>query len=208
MSEADAELYLANRNFNWQPLSPQELKETVRDLKCQWSIAGGWAIDLFLGKQTRNHEDIDLIVKREDQFEVQNVLEDWELWVADPPGSLRPWKKSEYIGKGLQDVWCRRTKHDPWAIQVMLYDVENNYWIFKREESIRKNLQDALIQSRDGFSILAPEVQLLYKSKALRAKDRADFESALPALNSEQKSWLKETLRKVYQGRHEWIGRL
>ncbi|MBK9324387.1 MAG: hypothetical protein IPM97_15790 [Bdellovibrionaceae bacterium] len=204
-SDLEVEIFLANLNFDWQPLSPSELINTLLNLNCRWSIAGGWAIDLFLGRQTRKHEDIDVIIKRDDQFELQEILKDWELWVADPPGVLRPWRKSEYIGKGLQDIWCRRSKNDPWRIQVMLYDVENGKWLFKRDESIRKGLKDVLITDKDGFSILAPEVQLLYKSKALRDKDRADFKNVLGHLNQQQKNWLKESLVKIYGQTHEWI---
>lgn len=162
-NDSEVESFLANLNFNWQPLSPTELRETLINLKCQWAVAGGWAIDLFLGKQTRNHEDIDIIVKREDQFEVQRALKDWELWVADPPGTLRPWRKSEFIGKGLQDIWCRRSRNDPWQIQVMLYDVENGDWIFKRDKSIRRPLNDVLIDTEEGYSLLVtrPVMRLL-----------------------------------------------
>ncbi|HND84149.1 MAG TPA: hypothetical protein PLU50_00005, partial [Pseudobdellovibrionaceae bacterium] len=132
----------------------------------------------------------------------------WELWVADPPGKLRPWRKSEYIGKGLQDIWCRRSKNEPWQIQIMLYDVEDGEWIFKRNESVRKKLEEILIETKDGYSILAPEVQLLYKSKSLRAKDRADFKSALVAMNAEQKNWLKQSLVRVYDNKHLWVDSL
>ena len=207
-NDRDVEFFLANQNFNWQPLSPVELATTLKNLKTQWSIAGGWAIDLFIGRQTRKHEDIDIIIKREDQFEIQKVLKNWELWVADPPGTLKPWKKSEFIGKGLQDIWCRRSKNDPWQIQIMLYDVENGDWLFKRDESIRKKLLDVLITSKEGQLILAPEVQLLYKSKSFRDKDMLDFENTLTALNTAQKRWLKDALIKVYGDKHEWIKRL
>ncbi len=204
-SNSEVETFLANLNFDWQPLSPNELKSTLFDLGCQWAIAGGWAIDLFLGGQTRDHADIDIILKREDQFEIQKVLKGWELWVADPPGRLRPWRKSEYIKKGLQDIWCRRSPNDPWQIQVMLFDAEEDNWIFKRNESIRRKLEEAITKSKDGYPILSPEIQLLYKSKALREKDRIDFRNALAAMSEGQKSWLKQALVKVYDQEHEWI---
>ncbi len=207
-SDRDVEFFLANKNYNWQPLSPAELATTLKNLKTQWSIAGGWAIDLFIGEQTRKHDDIDIIVKREDQFEIQKVLKNWEMWVADPPGTLKPWKKSEFICKGLQDIWCRRSKNDPWQIQIMLYDVENGDWLFKRDESIRKKLQDVLITSKNGQLILAPEVQLLYKSKSLRDKDKLDFDNTLSAMDVGQKKWLKEALIQIYGNNHEWLVKL
>ena len=204
-NDQDLEHCLANLNLNWRPLSVEELRRTLAHLKCDWAIAGGWAIDLFLDRETRRHDDIDIIIKRDDQFLLQKALKDWELWVADPPGTLRPWKKGEYIGQGLQDIWCRRSTNDPWQIQVMLYDVQDGQWVFKRNANIRCELGATIVNSRAGIRILAPEIQLLYKSKLLRDKDQADFEAALPALNESQKKWLREALITVYQGQHEWI---
>lgn len=54
----------------------------------------------------------------------------------------------------------------------MLFDTENNDWVFKRDEQIRKSLSSVTVKTEDGLSLLAPEVQLLYKSKSLRDKDQ------------------------------------
>lgn len=58
-------------DYNWKPLSVKQVKTVFKPFKHQWWIAGGWAIDLFLKKQTRPHDDIDVLVRREDQLEVQ-----------------------------------------------------------------------------------------------------------------------------------------
>ena len=179
-------------DYNWKPLSVEEVKNLFETFKPKWWIAGGWAIDLFLKKQTRQHDDIDVLIQRDDQFEIQKLLADWDLWAADPPGTLRPWKKGQFLQKGLQDIWGRKTADDPWQIQIMLFDTENNDWIFKRDESIRKSLSSITIKSENGLSLLAPEVQLLYKSKSLRKKDQLDFENTLVALSDDQKNWLKQ----------------
>lgn len=195
-------------DYNWVPLSVDEVKKVFETFKPQWWIAGGWAIDLFLKKQTRPHDDIDVLIRREDQFEIQNLLVDWDLWAADPPGTLKPWRKDEFLRKGLQDIWCRKTPKDPWQIQIMLFDTENDDWIFKRDERIRKNLSAITVKTDEGLSLLAPEVQLLYKSKSLREKDKLDFSNALSAMNEVQKAWLKEALSLVYENKHEWISKL
>lgn len=122
----------------------------------------------------------------------------WDLWAADPPGKLRPWRKGEFLGKGIQDIWIRKHADDPWRIQAMLFDVENGEWIFKRDDSIRRELSSIKMSTKDDVRFLAPEVQLLYKSKSLREKDERDFHHALPAMNSEQKAWLKSALRHIY----------
>ncbi|MGD6844537.1 nucleotidyltransferase domain-containing protein [Bacillus infantis] len=44
-----------------------------------WFVAGGWAIDLFIGKQTRPHADLEIGIFREDQQALKSYLEDWEF---------------------------------------------------------------------------------------------------------------------------------
>lgn len=192
---------------NWQPLTVMEVAKVFSEIKCDWRIAGGWAIDLFLGKQTRAHNDIDVLIQRNDQAALQTLLSGWDLWVSDPPGTLRPWKKGEFLGVDVQDIWCRKSSKDPWQFQVMLFDVENAEWIFKRDKSIRRSLKSVILTTEEGFKILSPEVQLLYKSKSLREKDKLDFEHTCAAMNAEQKNWLKQMLIKLYEN-HEWIAKL
>jgi ribosomal protein S18 acetylase RimI-like enzyme len=195
-------------DYNWKPLSVVEVKKVFEPFKSKWWIAGGWAIDLFLKKQTRPHDDIDVLIRREDQLEIQDLLADWDLWAADPPGTLKPWAKGEFLKKGLQDIWGRKTPKDPWQIQIMLFDTENGDWIFKRDESIRRSLESVAITTHDGLFLLAPEVQLLYKSKSLRAKDQQDFQNAIIAMSDDQKSWLKVALKSVYKEGHIWLNHL
>ncbi len=196
------------RDYNWAPLSLPEVQEVLRPLNCEWRVAGGWAIDLFLKKQTRIHEDVDILIMRDDQLKFQESLAAWDLWVSDPPGRLRPWKKNEFLGKGIQDIWCRRKENDPWRFQAMLFDVEKGEWIFKRKESIRADLTEITLTSEEGIQFLAPHIQLLYKSKSLRQKDQLDFSHTYPVLNPSQKTWLKNALNSVYPNGHSWMTEL
>jgi Aminoglycoside-2''-adenylyltransferase len=50
----------------WRPWRPREVAAFFAMLPIPWWIAGGWAIDLFLGRQTRRHEDIDVLILRQD----------------------------------------------------------------------------------------------------------------------------------------------
>lgn len=61
----------------WCPLTPGEVAERLGAFNGPWWIAGGWAIDLFLGRQTRPHGDTDVLVLRCDQLALQQVLEGW-----------------------------------------------------------------------------------------------------------------------------------
>lgn len=65
---------VAHEHRAWAPLSPAEVSDLLRDLSVPWWVAGGWAIDLIVGKQTRPHADIDVQFLRADQRAVQATL--------------------------------------------------------------------------------------------------------------------------------------
>jgi hypothetical protein len=55
--------------------------------------------------------------------------------------------------------------------------------------------------------VLAPEIQLLYKSQAAREKDEVDFTRVLPLLTEDERAWLRRALETVAPG-HPWAARL
>lgn len=173
-----------------------------------WLLAGGWALDSFLGRQTRVHEDIDVLISRGDQFQLQESLSSWDLQVGDPPGTLRPWQKGEFLNIGIHDIWGRPKTGDAWRVQFMLYDIENAEWVYRRHPTIRGPETSMGILHKEGFRFLAPEIQLLYKSKDLRQKDQSDYEAVVPSLNVERRAWLKKSLKEAYQGSHPWVDHL
>ena len=63
----------------WQPWQPEEVARFFSTLTVPWWIAGGWALDLFLGVQTRAHEDIDVLFLRRDQHEIRARLQGWDV---------------------------------------------------------------------------------------------------------------------------------
>jgi hypothetical protein len=101
--------------FLWQPLSINELKRTFAPAQKPYWISGGWAIDLFLKKQTRPHDDLDITIAREDQTCFQQFLKTWDLRVSDPPGSgvLRPWLEQEVLSAPAYNIWGRQKTDGP-----------------------------------------------------------------------------------------------
>lgn len=62
-----------------EPFQPVlEVASLLRNFKRPWFIAGGWAIDLFFGRVTRNHDDVDVAIFRGDQRELQAYLSGWD----------------------------------------------------------------------------------------------------------------------------------
>ncbi|MGS1096054.1 hypothetical protein ACVCNR_15870 [Aquamicrobium terrae] len=66
---------------------------------------------------------------------------------------------------------------------------------------------DVVATTTDGLHYLKPEVVLLFKAKHMRAKDEADFASALPRMETSERIWLKQCLDLVHPG-HPWAGAL
>jgi len=113
----------------WEPLTPDELDEVMSAVDRSWWLAGGWAIDLFLGRRTREHEDIDVQILRPDHVAVRAALSGWDAYAADPPGTLRPWPVGEELAADVHDIWVRRGAGDPWRLQLMIADVDGDDWV-------------------------------------------------------------------------------
>lgn len=193
----------------WQSWRPHEVAQLFSTLTLPWWIAGGWALDLFLGEQTRDHEDIDVQFLRRDQQEIRALLPGWdvqEAHPATPPGSwpFHEWERGALLSPEVHDIWCRPKKTDPWAIQLMVTETQNEQWIFRRNTQIRGSLSTLGYVTNEGIPYLAPEIQLLYKAKSLRSKDEADFTRVLPSLDQRSRQWLTQTLAIVHP-HHPWL---
>jgi hypothetical protein len=192
----------------WEPLSPSAVAGELEGLPCRWWIAGGWAIDLHLGRQSRAHSDVDVLLLRSDQLAFQQHLAGWDLHAADPPGALRPWAEGELLSSEIHDVWCRRSPASPWALQLMIDDTEDDQWVYRRDASISRPVAELDgPASNTERRVLSPDIQLLYKSNEPRAKDEADFQAVLEGLDASQRGWLGESLAVTSPG-HPWITRL
>ena len=194
----------------WKPLSVEAVTDLLRGMDARWWIAGGWALDLHLGRQTRPHHDIDVLVLRGDLPGVRERLRSWDLHAADPPGAgrLRPWPGHEQLPAALHDIWCRETTTSPWALQLMVDDTDGADWLYRRDSRIRRPVAELHgPASTPGRPVLAPEVQLLYKSRTPRPKDVEDFSSLVRVLDDDQRDWLRRALSMAGSG-HPWLDRL
>jgi len=185
-----------------EPLAAARELLTASDIP--WAVAGGWALDLFLGRETRDHADLDLAVWRADQHKLQSAAApDWELQVAED-GALRPWTAGEWLSPPIHEIHARRVRHAGGSLELLLNERDETAWIYRRDPEIRRELNCAIL-TRDGIPLLAPEIVLLYKSKTPRLTDQADFRVALPALTTEQRDWLRRAIMRS-NADHPWLG--
>jgi hypothetical protein len=190
----------------WDHITVAETAAEMAAFAQPWWIAGGFAIEAFLGRPIREHADIDVGLLHRDHLAVHRHLATWDLQCADPPGTLRTWTLGETLGPHIHDIWARRDDAGPWRFQLMLDNADGDDWICRRDPRIRRPLDDLTFE-QDGIRYLAPEIQLFYKARGQRPKDVIDFEAALPALSQDQHAWLYNALSLVHPG-HAWIAAL
>lgn len=108
----------------WEPFTPMEVAELFRPLPCPWWIAGGYAIEHAVGCPFRSHGDVDVLILHRDHATVREFLADWDVWAADPPGTLRRWDRAQTLSDAVRDVWVRPMSAAAWKLQLMLDDAE------------------------------------------------------------------------------------
>ncbi len=176
----------------------------MRGFPHPWYIAGGWAIDLYLGRVTRVHDDIDVVILRKDQFELRRHLTDW-VFVKVVDGHRLPWTDGERLDLPIHEVHA--TSGNRARIEFLLNESSSGTWHFRRNLAVTRHLNQIGAQTSTGVPFLAPEIVLLFKAKSPEAKDAHDFDFVLPRLEDEPRRWLKDALETCHPG-HPWIARL
>lgn len=187
----------------WHPMDPAAARRILCAVDVRWWVAGGWALDLFVGTQSRAHEDLDVGVLRRDAARVLAALPGWEFFEAQE-GSLH-WLATGVAPRAkVNSLWGRPAGESHWMLELMLDDADGEHWIFRRDPSIRRPLAAALRSTVEGTRYLAPEIQLLYKARDVRPRDQADFERVAPRLDTAAREWLRSALSRLYP-RHRWL---
>jgi hypothetical protein len=68
--------------WRWEDFDPSRLSTLMRGFHAPWWVAGGRALDLWMGRQTRAHQDVDVAVLRDDQKHLHEAFGGWELYYA------------------------------------------------------------------------------------------------------------------------------
>jgi hypothetical protein len=181
----------------WEALEPADVAEMLEGFDRPWWIAGGWALDLRLGRRLREHADVDVMILRRDQAELFRFLDRWDLCYATAHQTLQPWN-GEPLELPIHVVWARRPGSDSWTCEFLLDEADGDTWRYRRNRTVELPL------ARLGDRVLAPEVVMLYKAKDPGPKEHADFVRVVGALDADARSWLRAALP---QG-HPWRERL
>jgi Aminoglycoside-2''-adenylyltransferase len=191
--------------YAWEPWSPNEVAARLADVVAPWCMLGGWAIDLFLQRETRHHEDIEIGVAAPFYSTVLHQLDGYALYSVGG-GVLKRLAPAEGLSGGKHQCWVLDESAGKWRLDIMCEPGDHKIWAFRRDPRICAPRSQMVAES-DGIPYLRPEGVLLFKAKAMRPKDIADFANCLPLLSRESRQWLRDALTLVHPG-HSWIAAL
>ena len=185
----------------WDSWTPREAALHLARLEAPWYVAAGWALDLFLGRRTREHDDLEIGVPAHRFAEVRDALEDFELVVV---GDGKAWPTTESTLATHRQTWVRERAGAPWRLDVFREPWDDDVWVLARDPRIRLSAASLIAYTAEGIPYARPDVVLLLKANASRPKDEIDFATTVPHLDAAQRAWLREALALVHPG-HRWL---
>ena len=169
-----------------------------------WFVAGGWALDLFLGRVTRDHSDFEIAVFREDQLELQRVLKGWRIELSAREGR-RAWRPGEWLALPVHELHAYDGENS--HVEFLLNEKSGSDWVFRRDETIRREISALSMYTDEGTPFLGPEIVLLYKAGQGRDRDELDMRQVRDRLAGSRREWLCRALR-LHLPDHPWISQL
>jgi hypothetical protein len=174
----------------WDPLTPTQVAAVLALFDGPWWVAGGTAIDLFLGAATRPHHDIDVAVFKNHWPAVADALAGWDFRV------------------GEHEVWARPHADGPWQVEFVLEERSGTEWLYRRNPDVTLPVSDLGLVDEHGIPFERPEIVLLYKAgHHEEPKNEADLVAALPRMGIGARAWLVGALDVAHPG-HPWMTRV
>jgi hypothetical protein len=197
---------------DWDCLDPAGMREFFDGFDRPWWVVGGWAIEAFTFEHgtgaPREHEDVDVSILGCDVPALRaHVGESWQLWnIAD--GAIRPltdhWPDVQHPES---QIWGRRDAASPWAFDMPLTPDRDGLWTNKKLSGHVAPIEEVTWVAGDGIRYLNPEIVLMFKARLGRLKDDRDLDRCLPLLTGPARSWLAESVARLFPD-HVWLDRL
>lgn len=202
LSPAEIEALDARWSSCW---TPSDVARHLAGIATPWYVAAGWALDLFRGRQTREHGDIEIAIPAASFPEVRSRFPGY---VFDGAGSGRIWEDATPdVLAAIHQTWLRDPATGNYLLDVFREPHEGDTWICRRDETIRLPYRDITHHTHNGIPYLTPELVLLFKAKHARRKDQADFDATVPHMTPAQREKLAELLARAHPG-HPWLADL
>ena len=94
----------------WDAWRPEQVSALLAGVQAPWYVAAGWAIELFLGQERREHEDLEIAVPRDRFGRIAERLSGFELFIPDgdltDPGSSGHSLRHRRLSTGINRRGC------------------------------------------------------------------------------------------------------
>lgn len=183
----------------WRDIGPDDLRDMLPPGDGTWALAGGYALEAALPGHTREHSDIEIACFRSALPALLDELSDFEIVVARNR-HLTPLDRTAPLPPPQFSLWLRTPGEELWDFEILIEDRDGEDWVYRRSPAIRRPPASVFLPPAQagGPWIVAPEVQLLYKSKAPREKDLWDFRQYWSMLDSAAQVWLRSAIRQAH----------
>ena len=172
-----------------EPVAP--IAELMSTFRASWALGGGWAVDAWLGCQTRDHLDVDICVFIQDQRALFDHLAGWQLVAHGPnapANTNEPWDGRRLdlpvhvhgrldTGEVLPDGVL--TPQQGFGLDIQFGDRSGRDWILSstaawewpaaartRQPRIGVPLRHGIEASPWGLPTVVPKVLLFFKATA------------------------------------------
>jgi hypothetical protein len=212
------------RTSDTYPMAPipepvARVGELMSTYGASWALCGGWAVDAWLGRETREHGDVDIAVFQDDLPLFLNHLDGWQLVAHDdnvPDDTAEPWNGRKidipgHIHARAPEAHDRMPDNldDPagagFGLDIQICERSADDWVLNRNPDITLPLHRCIEPSAWGLPTALPEVLLFYKASEPRRRDKLDLLALLPHLTGEQRDWLRNAISLTG---HPWLAHL
>jgi hypothetical protein len=134
----------------WAAWHPRDFAARMEGAGFPWFVAGGWAIDLFLGTRTRDHEYLERAVASSFFESLLLRFPEFDFWVPQGEHKLTPMNTETLAGESHQ-TWAYDRAAQVWRFDVFREPHDGDTWICRRDASIRRPYADVFEVSADGI---------------------------------------------------------
>jgi hypothetical protein len=147
----------------------QELQQRIGVFK-DWTLCGGYSLDVILGRQTRAHGDIDIGVFRSQILECLDSIGREQVFLCSPPGTQTTWDGTA-VEAAVHDIWISDAQREVWLFQIMVFDDEGEKVLYRRDRRIFWT-KDSHALNIGGVRVLNPFITFLYKANKSEMEEK------------------------------------
>ena len=168
--------------------------------KCRGRSSPGGHFDLFRGRQTCDHEDLEIGVPEQGFHAIRDALAGLEVY-AIVDGRCVP--VSEASLAESHQTWFRDPDSGTWRLDAIREPWDGDAWICRRDPRLRRPGSKVIAHTTDGIPYQRPEIALLSRrSTPARRIRRTSTPSS--RCSSPMRRWLADALELAHPA-HPWI---